>query len=345
MEWRAGNGRIGRLGESGEVAEGMIYGDLGRTGVKISLLGLGGHEFLPDGRSRGFNEDFQRAVTPGKLIPGFGGEKRRSVIAAAHAAGINFFDATIDSEKEALARNLRELPPPREIYIQTRPEGMVYTNNPADVNNWRMANLDLLRAEALRIREMLGRDRVDFLNFGFLAGSLENDPDYLAKISRNIKVLKDEGLIRFACADTFSGEEIYLKQIGTGSFDAIFINFNIADDGGARRVLPEAARRGMGVFCREAFMKGALFKMGREAGIEDTDRLARAALKWIFSHREVTTVVVGMDSPAHIAGSLKVLDDRELGVEDSEILDRIRKTPSYAACHKDRWKNFTGEDI
>ena len=323
----------------------MIYRDLGSTGVKVSLLGLGGHEFLPDGRSRGFNEDFPRAVTPGQLFPGFGGEKRRKVMAAAHAGGINFFDATIDSEKEALARNLRELPLPREILIQTRPEGMVYTNNPQDLNNWRMTDINLLRAEVLRIRDMLGREKIDFLNFGFLAGALENDPDYLGKISRNIRILKDEGLIRFACADTFSGEEVYLKQIGTGSFDAIFINFNIADDGGARRVLPEVAKRGMGVFCREAFMKGGLFRMGQEAGIEDTDRLARAALKWILSHKEVTTVVVGVDNPGELASSLAVVDDVELGREDNDILDLVRKTPSYAACHKDRWKNFTGEDV
>ena len=37
---------------------------------------------------------------------------------------------TIDSEKEALGRNLKEVPPPYEIYIQTRPEGMGYGYDP-----------------------------------------------------------------------------------------------------------------------------------------------------------------------------------------------------------------------
>src|SRR5512136_869394 len=97
-----------------------------RLGVKVSRIGLGGHEFLPDGRSRGFNEDYARATTPGVIFPGFGAEKRKSVVRTAHEAGVNLFDVTIDSEKEALARNLQELPPPGEILVQTRPEGMCW---------------------------------------------------------------------------------------------------------------------------------------------------------------------------------------------------------------------------
>jgi len=57
---------------------------------------------------------------------------------------INFFDVTQDSEKEALGRNLREIPPPYEIYIQTRPEGMVYTY---DKFNKKMANYKLIKSE------------------------------------------------------------------------------------------------------------------------------------------------------------------------------------------------------
>ena len=49
----------------------------GRTGVALSPVALGGHEFLPDGRSRGFNEDMRKAVTPGTLLPGFGGDRRK----------------------------------------------------------------------------------------------------------------------------------------------------------------------------------------------------------------------------------------------------------------------------
>ncbi len=318
----------------------MRYNKVGAAGIELSALGLGGHEFLSHGPSRGFNEDFQTAVTPGVVLENFGGEKRKAVVAAANAAGINFFDATIDSEKEALGRNLRDFPPPREVFIQTRPEGMVYTNNPDDKNNWRMADYRLLRAEVIRIVKLMGRDRVDFLNFGFLAPALENDKQYLEKISRNIRSLKNEKLIRFATADTFSGEELYLKQIETGSFDAIFINLNIANDGGVRKVLAAAAARGMGVFARETFMKGELFKMGREAGLTDRNALARAALKWVLAHREVTVAVVGVDDTAQLARSLDAAERPELDAADREILDQVRATKAYREYHQARLKDF-----
>ena len=61
----------------------MKYSPLGDTGVAVSALGLGGHEFLENGSSRGFNEDFARAVTPGEIFEGYGADKRARVLAAA----------------------------------------------------------------------------------------------------------------------------------------------------------------------------------------------------------------------------------------------------------------------
>ena len=100
----------------------MRYSEIGNTGIKISSIAMGGHEYLPDGRSRGFNEDMKLATTPGYIFPDFGGEPRKAVLRMALEHGVNFFDVTQDSEKEALGRNLQEIDLPYEIYIQTRPE-------------------------------------------------------------------------------------------------------------------------------------------------------------------------------------------------------------------------------
>jgi len=50
----------------------MIYRKMGNTDVRISILSLGGHEYLPNGRSRGFNENLALAVKPGYIFEGFG---------------------------------------------------------------------------------------------------------------------------------------------------------------------------------------------------------------------------------------------------------------------------------
>src|SRR5262245_647466 len=120
------------------------YREIGASGIKLSVLGLGGHEYLPDGRLRGFQEDFPRAITPGHLFPDFGQEQRRRVVKLAYDLGINFYDVTQDSEKEALGRNLREMPPPFDVYVQTRPEGMMYDRDPG---NRKMAEYASLKSE------------------------------------------------------------------------------------------------------------------------------------------------------------------------------------------------------
>jgi hypothetical protein len=46
--------------------------------VKVSILSMDGREYLPDGRSRGFNENFNLAVKPGYIFEGFGQEERKT---------------------------------------------------------------------------------------------------------------------------------------------------------------------------------------------------------------------------------------------------------------------------
>jgi aryl-alcohol dehydrogenase-like predicted oxidoreductase len=315
----------------------MLYRQIGNSDISVSVLGLGGHEFLPNGKSRGFNEDAKKAVSPGYLFDGFGGEKRKRVLSAAFANGINLLDATIDSEKEALGRNLKEITPPFDVYIQTRPEGMVYTYDPF---NQRMARYDLLNAEVQRGLVLLQRQKLDFLNVAFMAEAIIHDPDYLIKITDNVMRLKEEGLIRFACADTFSGETTYLQQIKTGCFDAIFINLNFADSCGCRKVLPAANARGMAVFAREAFMKGALFQMGEDVGLLNRNQLAQAALKWTLSQPEVTAVMVGVETPEQLENSLQVLEDLALNDNDQAIIAQLKSSPTYSVYAKQKAQQF-----
>ena len=310
----------------------------GKAGFEVSVLGLGGHEFLPDGRSRGFNEDFTLATTAGHVWPGFGGPQRQAVVRAADAAGVTFFDATIDAEKEALGRNLAGLAGP--LVVQTRPEGMCYRNNPADEWNWRLTDLTLLRAEVLRILGLLKRDRVDVLNFGFDGVSLTRDPEFLVKVATNVRALKADGLIRCASADTFAGEGALLAAIGTGAFDSIFLNFNLGNDGAVRKVLPACAARGMAVVAREVYLKAALWSIGAEAGITDRDVLARVAVRWVLRHQEVVTAVVGIDRPEQLAPVVSAAADPAFTPEDERVLAALLATPGWSAYRSARLKEF-----
>ncbi|MGE5527936.1 MAG: aldo/keto reductase [Patescibacteria group bacterium] len=307
----------------------MQYNRAGRVDAALSAVGLGGHEFLPDGRVKAMGEEFHRAVTPGTIWEGFGGEERRRMLSLAFEAGINFFDLTMDSEKEAFGRNLKELPPPLPIHIQTRPEGMVYNNVPADTDKSRLLDYEALAAEARRGAALLGRERIDFYNFGLFPPAVRRRPDYVARLARNIERLKREGLILYACADTLSGEEISLEMIATGCFDAVFTNLSPICDAPLARVVPAARARGMAVFAREVFAKGRLFALGEEAGIADRAALARAVLRWVLALGVTTSVVLGVAKAAYLAENLAAAESPGLTADDRAILDRLRAHPGF----------------
>jgi aryl-alcohol dehydrogenase-like predicted oxidoreductase len=316
------------------------YNQVGSSDVRLSVIGLGGHEFLPDGTVKAMGEKFHEAVMAGAIWPGFGQETRRRILQIACEAGVNFFDTTMDSEKEALGRNIQELPPPHPIYVQTRPEGMVYNNDPSDEDKAKLLDYSLLRAEAERALDLLGRERIDFYNFGLFAPAVQRQPGYVGKLARNVARLKAEGLIRFACVDTLTGEEVSLHMIETGAFDAVFTDFSFVNDAAVRAVIPAAQERGMSIFLREAFLKGQLFTLGEAAGVSDRAGLARAAVRWILSQDVATSVVLGVAEPDHLAQNLAAAESPELTDEDRGILDTVQASPEFAEARAGRREFF-----
>jgi aryl-alcohol dehydrogenase-like predicted oxidoreductase len=309
---------------------------LGPNGPMVSSLSLGGHEYMGNGKSRGFNEDMSLAVSPGYIGTGYGGPQRRALLNCAYDLGVNFFDVTIDSEKEALGRNFAESPPPYEVFIQTRPEGMCYSY---DSCNRKMLDLELLRAEVQRGLKLLEREALDFLNLGLLAWSIDARPDYLARLAENIMVLKREGLVRWAVADSFSGERLYLAMIACGAFDVVNIDLNVGDALGLRKVLPAAREAGLGVIGREAFFKGELFGMGVSAGIEDRSLLARTALKWVAA-QGLDTLIVGVNDVNQLRANAEAFESAALDAQEEETLERLRKVPKFLVYENAKRREF-----
>jgi aryl-alcohol dehydrogenase-like predicted oxidoreductase len=301
------------------------YNELGDTGLEISAISLGGHEYF-EGGVRGFNPDERdAAVAPGINLEGFGGEQRIAVVREALEQGINFFDVTIDEEKNALGKTFRSLDPEPPVYVQTRPAGMVYSYG---THNEGLAEYERLRDEVERVLDLLQRDVVDVLNFGFERAALEHNPDFFERVGENVERLKSSGLIRCGSADA-PGVQEYRSAIRSGAFDSISIGYHIASREYDEAVLPLAEREDIGVVTRAVFMKGALFEMADEAGIESYDDVARASIRWALDTPAVTSVIVGVDTPDQLTRNLQSLETDGLTAEDRSILDRIRETERF----------------
>ena len=300
------------------------------------MLALGGHEYLPDGQSRGFNENMQLATSPGYIGEGYGGAKRRKVLAAAYELGINVFDVTIDSEKEALGRNFREMPPPYEVYVQTRPEGMCYSY---DKNNLKLLDFVRLREEVERGLKLIGRDALDLLNVGLLAWSIDSDPDYLSKLAHNLSELKKSGLVRYVVADSFSGERLYLAMLNSGAFDAVNVDLNFGDACSLRHVIPAARSGRSGVIAREAFFKGEVFRIGATCGLEDRNLLARLAIKWV-SQQDPDCLIVGVDDAVQLADNAASFESPYFTPHELAALERLRAAPEFAIYENKKNREF-----
>lgn len=311
---------------------------LDNEGPELSVLALGGHEYLPDGRSRGFNEDRALATSPSHISPGYGGSARLELLKSAYEFGINVFDVTMDSEKDALRRNLKDAPPPYEIYVLTRPEGMCYGY---DVNNRKLLDMPLLRAEVQRTLRVLGREAVDLLNIGLLDGSVRHDPDYMDKLAQNVKQLKREGLIRYAVADSHSGEKLYLQMLQTHVFDAVNLDLNFGAVGGLNSVVPSARADGLHVIAREAMLKGALFGIGATIGIEDRALLARIAMKWLGAHQP-DCIIIGAESAAQLRQNVEALSNFSMSEEEEATFKLLLASTAFKAHARTKAQQFFG---
>ena len=318
----------------------MEFFTLGEHGPQLSRVVLGGHEYLQDGRSRGFNEDFARSVTPGAIIEGFGGPQRLGIVEAALELGINCFDVTIDSEKDALGRNLKALAPGVDVFVQTRPEGMVYSYDPA---NRKMLDLALLREEVLRIIKLLRRDRIDILNFGILQDALDTDPAFLDRLGANIAALKQEGLIGYAAADSFSGPGTYAAMIASGAFDTINVNYNVAEDWPRDTAIPAAKAADCSVFVREALIKGELFRAAGRLDAAATANLARGAIKWAAATDGVDGTILGAASIAQLRENVAAVLNPVPTDDERAILERTKELQAFQDLKNEKNRLASGD--
>ena len=113
-----------------------------------------------------------------------------------------------------------------------------------------------------------------------------------------LRKLKEQGKIRFFGASTSpQGAPV---AIAAGA-EVIEVPFNLLTRGPATDALPPAATKGVGVLARSPFASGRLHAKGKDAPanayrfLASKDRpLTDAAIKYVLSHRGVSSVVAGL---------------------------------------------------
>nr|PZN30581.1 MAG: aldo/keto reductase [Chloroflexota bacterium] len=203
----------------------MEYVTLGRTGLKVSVLGLGGGGHSRLGQRTG--------ASP---------EQSVAIVRRALELGVNFVDtAEAYGTEELVGEALRE----------TRRDQVVLSTKKSVGRDGRLiSGAELERG----LEASLARLRTDYVDVYHLHGVRPEQYDHaLAELVPAMLKLRDEGKIRFlGITEAFvsdTGHEMMARAVRDDCWDVVMVGFNILNQSARERVLPETMRRNIGVLC------------------------------------------------------------------------------------------------
>ncbi len=292
---------------------------LGQTGIEVSEISFGGVEI---GTPYGIGVNTQ-AQMPSEA-------EAIKLLLEALDNGINFFDtARLYGQSEDIMgkafKNRRD-----NVIICTK-----CTHLHSD--NKRLPTTEKLRKIIDNsLRESLSALQTDHVDVYMVHDAnleiLDNQ-----EIAEVFSEYKRKGLARVVGVSTYAVEETR-KAIEDGIWDVIQLPFNLmAQQQG--RLFPLAQQHGVGIVVRSVLFKGILTDKGRnlypelkaveqhrnlynELLSEDVPTLSDLATKFVLSHNEVSSVLVGIDRMKYLQKALAVANGNYL---DENTMSRARE--------------------
>jgi aryl-alcohol dehydrogenase-like predicted oxidoreductase len=293
---------------------------LGRTGLEVGVLGMGG-----------------------LFVSKAGGQSRdevRSAVRRALELGVNYVDTApgyYDSE-EVLGHALDGAP--SNYYLSTKLGGRPQPFDPQDAGALRRSveeSLRLLRRDHIDILIIHEPDRPGQYNWW-------RDPaTYEGPVNDVLDSLKDEGVIRFTGLGGTTAYELP-AIIATGRYDVVLtaFNYSLLWREATIAVLPEAQRQGVGIIAGSPLQQGALSKRyDREvtsgarwlspprreqyrrlyALVDETGiPLPELALRFVLSNPAIHLTLMGARSVAEVESNVAAA---EKGSLPKSLLDRL----------------------
>jgi aryl-alcohol dehydrogenase-like predicted oxidoreductase len=295
---------------------------LGRTGLEVSVLGMGG-----------------------LFVSRVGGEGREEACRAVHRAlelGVNYVDTapTYADSEEVLGLALEGVTQP--YILSTKLGGRPQPFNPQDKNALRFSVEESLR--------LLKRDAIDILMIhepdrpGEYAWWTDYDR-FHGPVCEVLEELKAEGIIRFTGLGGTTAYELP-HLMATGNYDVVLtaFNYSLLWREALIAVFPMAKRQNMGLIIGSPLQQGALARRRdkevasearwlspprREqyrqlyAFLDEVDLpLPEVALRMVRSNPDVSTILMGARSVAEVEANVRAI---EAGPLPPEMLDRLQE--------------------
>jgi len=307
----------------------MKYRQLGRTGLRVSEIGLGTVEL---GLDYGVPVDGEHLRPPE--------EQAAHLLNRALDLGVNFIDTAraYGASEEIIGRALKGR---RGEYILASKLAPIREEGQSDQELCEQVKASI--AESLR---MLQTDVIDLLQ-------LHHTPIDVVKSGRVLAAAREaqrSGAVRFIGASTY-GEEAPLAVLESGGYDTLQVAYNLADRTLEEKVLPLAQQQGVGIIVRSVLLRGVLTHrytylpnqladlksaiarlnslVGAEAG-----SLPEMAYRFVLANPAVSTALVGTARIEELEAALAFADKGCLppalvsAIREIHVSDRSQLIPS-----------------
>lgn len=273
----------------------MLYRPYGKTGKQVSLLGFGGMRF----------RDIEKRDANVELV------------VEAAKAGINYFDTAPayfrTQGEETFGEAFREL---RRMKLPFYCATKTYKSKPSEVR-------EEIEAQLSR----LGVDAIDFYHVWCIATLQTWRERKQDGVIETFLKLKEEGLIRHICVSShLIGEDIQ-ELLREDIFEGVLFGYSASTFPFREPAFKVIAERNLGAVVMNPLGGGVipdhpdLFEFVKS---RPEETVVEAALRFLFAHEKISSVLVGYRDLDDLRGALRALDGyRPIA---PEVFERIRKS-------------------
>ena len=290
----------------------MRYRPMGRTGVKVSVLGFGCMRLPTVSGRRSFHG---RVDEP----------EAQRILRQAFDHGVNYFDTAYNyhaGRSESILGGFQADVGREGLLIATKLPGW-HVKRASDFR--RIFNVQLRR---------LKTDHIDFYLLHGLGGSSFERLRQM-RVLDFVADLKREGRIRFAGFSFHDEAAAFRPIVHAFDWDMCQIQYNFIDEKyqAGRAGLRHAARRGLGVVVMEPLRGGDLVGFMPDSVKSVWDRAGRTrasaevCLSWLWDQPEVSTVLSGMSASDQLLQNISTASRAAPGMlsdSDRRLVSRVR---------------------
>jgi aryl-alcohol dehydrogenase-like predicted oxidoreductase len=310
------------FGKKGKAST-MNYRKLGRTGLKVSEIGLGGHYDGPNNKQKKSREQWQRDAVFQECLKN----------------GINYFDTNSEYERESFGLALKSMPGIREQITlvtdindrkNTGPETYDFLMHMIDVQ---LKNLQLPSVDIFRFTTVIKR----------------TPPERVEAAIRAFKQMKKDGKVKYLAVSQHDPDLLLEWVKKYDEIDIIYIPYNYFAPKAEEELLPLAKKKDIGIVVIKPFNKGTIFdpklietmkfgsgslsvieraeKERQERTPDDLTKgteftLAQASLRYILSNENITSVIPGMETIKEVRENLAIVDTVKFSEREQIMLQQ-----------------------